>query len=250
MSRLKITENIRSIAYDLLKKHPEGMTHAELCLKIHDVKPDLNLGTVTTAICNLTVTDSQRFYKPAKGLFRLLEFKDLIPEYKAVEPASVSSTVSHGDALFPLFAAWLTDELEEVTHAIVLGGDAFMDEWGTPDVIGKFESRNSDLIKGPTIIVSASIGTTPASWVTTFGQACAYKLFSHKSYLVISSQTPVDHLVRMQSLCQIFGVGLATFDRLNPIQPEFKLFVRATKHEPDLFYTNRYIAHIEKELFA
>lgn len=171
-----------------------------------------------------------------------------ISELIEVPAAATSHVADHG--LFQSFATWLTDELEEVTHAIVLGGDAFKDDWGTPDVIGKFESHRSDVIKGPISIVSASIKTDPNGLVTSFGQACAYKLFSHKSYLAIPCQTASDELIRMQSLCQIFGIGLVTFDSTSPTQPEFQLMVRATKHEPDLFYTNRYVAHVEKELFA
>jgi hypothetical protein len=36
--------------------------------------------------------------------------------------------------------------LEECTKAIQLGGNTFKDKWGTPDVIGKRESRKSDKI--------------------------------------------------------------------------------------------------------
>jgi hypothetical protein len=167
-----------------------------------------------------------------------------------VEVSATSPTNVPAEAFSTLFATWLTDELEEVTHAIVLGGDTFKDPWGTPDVIGKFESRRSDVIKGPTSIVSTVIKTDPNGLVTSFGQACAYKLFSHKSYLVIPNRTVSDELIRMQSLCQIFGIGLVTFNSMSPTNPEFQLMVRATKHEPDLFYTNRYVAHVEKELFA
>jgi hypothetical protein len=48
----------------------------------------------------------------------------------------------------------------------------------------------------------------------------------------------------------LVGIGLVTFNAKSSILPEFRLIVRATKHEPDLFYTNRYVAHVEKELFS
>jgi len=167
-----------------------------------------------------------------------------------VEVSAHAPSTDSFEVLCHLFATWLTDELEEVTHAIVLGGDTFKDLWGTPHVIGKFESRRSDIVKGPTSIVSALINTDPNGLVSSFGQACAYKLFSHKSYLALPCQTASDELIRMQSICQIFGIGLVTFNNISPTQPDFQLMVRATKHEPDLFYTNWYVAHVEKELFA
>lgn len=250
MQRPKIRENIRSIAFDLLKKHPQGLRYSDLHKQIRLVDSALNTNTVNTCIWNLDAVEPNLVYKPVKGLFRLLEFKEAVPNETPSEiPVSVSSRVRE-EVFYPLFASWLVNELEEVTHAIALGGNAFKDRWGTPDVIGKAESRRSDVIKGPTSIVSAEIKIDPAGLVTGFGQACAYKLFSHKSYLVIPSQTPDDELARLDSLCQIFGIGLVTFNAKCPTLPEFRLVVRATKHEPDLFYTNRYVSHVEKELFS
>lgn len=78
------------------------------------------------------------------------------------------------------FGEWLKNDIEDVTDAIPLGRNKFKDKWGTPDVIGKREPRRSDIIKGATEIVSAEIKTDSAQLVTAFGQACAYKLFSHK----------------------------------------------------------------------
>jgi hypothetical protein len=117
-------------------------------------------------------------------------------------------------------------------------------------VIGRKESLRSDLIKGPTEIVSAEIKTDTNQLITAFGQACAYKLFSHKAYLVVPKQADTEELSRLDSLCQIFGIGLVTFDATQPDAPDFRILVRTSKHEPDLFYTNKYMARIEKELFA
>lgn len=104
------------------------------------------------------------------------------------------------------------NDLEECTKAISLGGNRFRDKWGTPDVIGKRESRKSDILQIPTEIISAEIKTDVAQLVTAFGQACAYCLFSHKSYLVIPDESPKDEIDRLDSLCQVFGIGLILFD--------------------------------------
>ena len=250
MQRPKIRESIRSIAFDLLKKNPQGLRYSDLHKQIRLVDAALNTNTINTSIWNLETVEPDRVYKPVKGLFRLLEFKEAVPSEPPSEiPANQNCRVRE-EVFYPLFANWLVNELEEVTHAIALGGNAFKDRWGTPDVIGKAESRRSDVIKGPTSIVSAEIKIDLAGLVTGFGQACAYKLFSHKSYLVIPSQTPEGEMARLVSLCQIFGIGLVTFNSKSPALPEFRLIVRATKHEPDLFYTNRYVSHVEKDLFS
>jgi hypothetical protein len=250
MKRPKIRERIRSIAFDLLGQQPQGLRYSDLLRKIKQADPELNPNTVNNSIWNLEAVEPDRVYKPVKGLFRLVQFKEAVPaELPTEAPVNIQSKVRE-EVFYPLFANWLKNDLEEVTHAIALGGNTFRDRWGTPDVIGKAESRRSDVIKGPTSIVSAEIKSDLSGLVTGFGQACAYKLFSHKSYLVIPSQTPDDELARLDSLCQIFGIGLVTFNAKSAAVPEFRLIVRATKHEPDLFYTNRYVAHVEKELFS
>jgi hypothetical protein len=130
-----------------------------------------------------------------------------------------------------------------------LGGNRFKDKWGTPDVIGKKESKRSDIIQAPVEIVSAEIKTETNQLITAFGQACAYKLFSHKCYLVIPKQSSQDEVARLDSLCQLFGIGLVLFNVENPNTPDFTIRVRPNKHEPDFFYTNKYMSKIEKELF-
>ncbi len=144
----------------------------------------------------------------------------------------------------------IVNEIEDVTKAISLGGNKFKDKWGTPDVIGKREPSRSDIIKGTTEIVAAEIKTDTVQLVTAFGQACAYKLFSHKVYLVVPRKAQGEEISRLDSLCQIFGIGLVTFDSEASTSPDFRILVRPARYEPDLFYTNKYMALIEKELFS
>ena len=140
-------------------------------------------------------------------------------------------------------------DLEEATHAIPLGGNLFRDRWGTPDVIGKAESRRSDVIKGPTIIISAEIKVDLNEFEKGLGQANSYRLFSHKNYLVVPNHISEEELARLDTLCRMFGVGLVLFNSRNPKIPDFKLVLRAEKHEPDLFYANKYISLVEEDLF-
>ena len=89
------------------------------------------------------------------------------------------------------------NETEECTKAVALGGNRFRDKWGTPDVLGKRESKRSDIIKAPVEIVSAEIKPDVSQLVVAFGQACAY--FSHKVYLVVSNRAPDDELARLDA---------------------------------------------------
>jgi hypothetical protein len=251
MASQNVTQRIKDKAFELLTAHPEGLRYSELHKKIQESDPSFNGNTINGCIWNLDVAFPEKIYKPSKGLFRLLAFKDQEQEVSVslISAVKGATKIKEEDFYLP-FADWLKNEIEDVTHAIPLGGNVFKDKWGTPDVIGKKESRRSDVIKGPTEIVSAEIKTDTNQLITAFGQACAYKLFSHKAYLVVPKQAADDELSRLDSLCQIFGIGLVTFDAGKPMEPDFRILVRPSRHEPDLFYTNKYVARIEKELFA
>ena len=117
-------------------------------------------------------------------------------------------------------------------------------------MIGIREPKKSDIIKFPTEIVSAEVKIDSAGLITAFGQACAYRLFSHKSYIVVPTDAPEDDIARLDSLARIFGVGLILFDAKTPEEPKFEIRVRAAKSEPDMFYVNRYLKLIEDDLFS
>ena len=79
MKRPKIRERIRSIAFELLGLHPEGLRYSDLLRKIKQADKELNPNTVNNSIWNLEVVEPTRIYKPVKGLFRLIEFKESVP---------------------------------------------------------------------------------------------------------------------------------------------------------------------------
>ena len=146
----------------------------------------------------------------------------------------------------------LVNDLEECTKAVPLGGNRFQDRWGTPDVIGTYRILGIGHIQPPIEVISAEIKTDINQLITSFGQACSYKLFSHKVYLVIPRDSRMVDIKRIEALCLKFGIGLIIFDRTNKERPEFEILTRAIKSEPDYFYLNKYLRLIEdiiEELF-
>nr|CAI64100.1 hypothetical protein [uncultured archaeon]CAI64237.1 hypothetical protein [uncultured archaeon]CBH36621.1 hypothetical protein BSM_00980 [uncultured archaeon] len=117
-------------------------------------------------------------------------------------------------------------------------------------MIGKREPRRSDIVKAPTEIVPAEIKADTKDLITAFGQACSYKLFSHKSYIVAPKNSSPDDISKLDALCLIFGIGLVLFDNRNVNEPQFEIRARPLKHEPDMFFVNKYMKLIEKELFG
>lgn len=246
----KITEQIKECAFEVLKEKPEGLRYSQLVAQIHQKDPSFNLNTISGSIWDLEVQRPDRVYKPSRGLYRLVEFRDVkTDQLKQELVAETAKKIEEKDFYKP-FTDWLVNEMEECTKAIALGGNRFKDKWGTPDVVGKRESRRSDIIQAPAEIVAAEIKLDMSQLVTAFGQACAYCLFAHKSYLVIPVDASQDDIDRIDSLCQVFGIGLVLFNSNNAEDPDFEIRVRPQKHDPDMFYVNKYMKQIEGELFS
>lgn len=111
------------------------------------------------------------------------------------------------------------------------------------------EPKKSDIIKPPTEIIAAEIKTDTQALITAFGQACAYRLFCHRSYIVVPDDSSDDDISRLDTLARIFGIGLVLFDR-NRKEAQFEIRARAARHEPDMFYVNKYLKIIEDDLFT
>lgn len=233
-------EKIISKAVEIVKSNANGVRYSDLVKKIHQEFPEIPVGAIRGTVFNLQERVPKEVDKPVRGLFRHVTFEGI--------PLPVIGGIKEHDFYKP-FADWLVSEIEECTKAIQLGGSKFKDKWGTPDVIGKREPRRSDIVKAPTEIVSAEIKADTKNLITAFGQACAYKLFSHKSYIVVPKNSSQDDISKLDALCLIFGIGLILFDNTNAEEPQFEIRVRPIRHEPDMFYVNKHMKLIEKELW-
>lgn len=242
-------EAIISKAIEILKSMPGGIHYSDLVRKINEEFPHIPVNTIHGTVWNLETRVPNEVYKPARGLFRYVKFEEQeIREEEQKRPAEAEK-IKEEDFYKP-FSDWLVNESEECTKAIPLGGNKFKDKWGTPDVIGKRAPRASDILKAPIEIVSAEVKADTKDLITAFGQACSYRLFSHKSYIVIPKNSPPADISRLDALCLIFGIGLVLFDSNNVDAPQFEIKVRPIRHEPDMFYVNENMKMIEKELFA
>ncbi len=237
-------DRIREEAVRILADHPEGLRYMELQRKIHEVDSSFNMSTIGWSVWDLDV-HFHNVEKPGRGFFRITSTE---PE-GSDEVIALSEAIQE-EAFYTPFADWLKNDVEDVTKAIPLGGNRFKDKWGTPDVVGKRESKASDIVKQPIEIVSAEIKTNTSQLITAFGQACAYCLFSQRSYLVVPTQARRDELSRLDSLGQVFGIGLVLFDAKSPADPRFEIRVRPKRQDPDIYYTNMYMKKIESELFS
>jgi hypothetical protein len=200
-----ISDRIIEKAFAALGAAPEGLRYSDLVRRVME-DASFKQNTVHGTVWNLDERFPDSIYKPSRGLFRLTKFRAPATDQLKDELIPKQPEKSKEEDFYEPFADWLVNEMEECTKAIVLGGNRFRDKWGTPDVIGKRESKRSDIIQAPVEIVSAEIKPDVYQLVTAFGQACAYCLFSHKVYLVISSKTPDDEVARLGA-CNLFCVS-------------------------------------------
>ena len=248
-----ISQRIVETALELLDETPEGIRYSELRRQIAKADPSFNTSTITMTVWKIHERYPEKVYKPARGLFRLTKYRD--DEEVEPEPERTTETVPapapkiKEEEFYQPFADWLVNDIEDCTRAIALGGNKFGDKWGTPDVIGKRESKRSDIIRATEEIVSAEIKPDVHHLVTAFGQACAYCLFSHKTYLVVPRQAPKAEIDRLDALCQVFGIGLVLFNADDANDPDFNIRCRPRYQRPDLFYANENLKKIEGDLF-
>ena len=234
---------------ELIDASPSGKRYSKLLRELCAALPDISPKTIRSALGRFRMELPRDYYLPVTGLYRNVKFKatdEVLPSRGG--NILMVARIKEED-FYDRFSDWHVNELEEATKAISLGGNRFRDKWGTPDVIAVREAKRSDIIKTTTEIISAEIKLDVAGLITAFGQCCSYKLFSHKSYLVVPRISSEEDLSRLDSLARIFGIGLVLFDLDNPNQPQFTIRARASREEPDMFYVNKYLRLIEDKLF-
>lgn len=234
-----IRKRIGDIAADVIRSAPNGIRWADLFRAVEAESPDVNRNTLVGSLHHFRSNLPAGIGKPERGLYiyepnaTALDDRDLVP--------AIPTKFREEDFYQP-FATWLREDIEEATVAVPLGGNVLGSKWGTPDVIGLFRPRATDPIRFPEEVIAAEIKTDTHALIVAFGQACAYKLFAHRVYLVVPRTAPKPDIQRLDALAAVVGIGLVLFNPEDPDNSDFEVRARAAKHEPDYFYTNQAIA--------
>jgi len=161
-----------------------------------------------------------------------------------------SSFVQKGDEakFYTPFAAWL-EKQKECTKAVSTGDKVRGKKWSNPDVVGVKKSPGlGGAVNYELISAEIKTSTSTGELITGLGQACAYKLFSHKSYLVVPSNSKEDDLQRIKELCEQYDIGLIVFDKRNPDNPAFEIRCSAkSRGKPNPSYVNNSIKELLKK---
>jgi hypothetical protein len=236
-------KRVADAALKIITANPNGIRWAELHRAVRDALPEENPNTVNGSLHHFRTHLPLGVSRPDRGVYALGDCASQGPA-PSVRPAAAK----HREAdFYQPFADFLVGDLEEATRAEAIGGNGAGGKWGTPDVIGLYEAKPSDPIKFTTEVVAAEIKIDTQSLIVAFGQACAYRLFAHRVYIVVPRNSNPNDLKRLDALASVVGVGLVKFDADDTENPEFQVMVRAAKHEPDYFYTNEVLSHFKRE---
>lgn len=247
-------KEIQFRALVLLNSMPSGLRWSVLLKGIQQSSPETPANSIQGALLTLIQNDAD-IVKVARGTYQLSKYVEAQSIVSTMQEEAVSGqpvivdTASHTAVsmvesdFYSSFAQWLVDGAEEVTAAVELGGSVLKGKWGTPDVIGVLRPRKHDLLQFEPQIVSAEIKIDPGQPVTAFGQAIAYRLFSHKSFIVVPDTTSQDDQARLKALCSIHGVGLVTFT-LDTTAPDYSILVSPAQASPDMFYANQMLRRL------
>jgi 5,10-methylene-tetrahydrofolate dehydrogenase/methenyl tetrahydrofolate cyclohydrolase len=77
MESSKVTHRIYAKAIELLEQHPDGLRFTQLRKLIEESDNTLHPKTVNGCVWKLVEKYPDKIYKPSKGLFRLLKYKEV-----------------------------------------------------------------------------------------------------------------------------------------------------------------------------
>ncbi len=237
MAKLRI-KDVQELAKQIIAGSPGGIRYSVLVERIASLHPETPKNTIHGAVWDLDKTYSGEILKPSRGLFTI-GGPTQVNGGQAVAPGPATATGLRENDFYESFAEWLKNDLDEATDVIALGGSGLRSKWGTPDVVGTFKPLPSNRVKFDLEIISAEIKINPSESITAFGQATAYRLFSHKVYLGMPADVPEEDQSRLEALAILFGIGFVQFD-LEVEKPNYRVRVRAQRFPPDMFYVNEF----------
>jgi len=237
-------------ATKILEHENEGLTYAELLNRLFDITK-ISKNVIGSTIPVLPGIEESEIYKPERGIYRLKKFMESeqeITEEKLPEKEQKSNEEKEKRFYEP-FLDYLKNELDECSHAIVLGGKGFRGKWETPDVFAVKNRQAGDIVDVQEYLgVELKYGYTDIELLTGFAQACCYLLYCHKSYLVIPKESNKIMLKRLGSLCMVFGIGLILYNNMDKDNPMWELKNRPIRHDPDIYYVNEKLKILKDQI--
>jgi len=241
---MSLTDDYRKKALEILGRDEfkEGLRFSKLVeMIVDDLKANSN--TVNGAIYNLPNIMQDIVSRPQRGLFILKKNVGTILVKKEEVAAKYSDTFKEQDVYEPAKEYLLSRG--ECTHAEVIGGSILGKKWGTPDIIGSIRVSTDAVYRPPLELVAIEAKGVNYSPVEALGQAMAYKLFAHRTWLILPETDDID---RIEGIAKSANIGLVVFNYKNK-QFLFETLNRPTAGNPDAEEVNTMLVTLkEKEL--
>lgn len=203
-----------------------------------------NLNTCNGSLYNLPNELPDKVSRPYRGLFILKENEKFLKDALEEVPAQKFDLKFSEEDIYEPAKNYLLGN-EECTHAIIVGGNVLGKKWGTPDIVGVIRANSDALYKPILEIIAVEVKKEGYEPVEALGQAMAYKLFAHRTWLVLPDDDHAD-IERIQGIAITANVGLISFTRKDK-DFEFMTLNRPTSGRPDLTEVNDMIEKLKKE---
>lgn len=239
-----VTKRIREKAYEIINERRYGIRYSELVDKLQRENPTFNPNTIYAQVSDLR---NHKDYKNKLAQINRIYItteneKNINSSDNSAEEPEIDRKTPREEEFYKKFADFLRDDLGECNVAKPYGNSKNALKWGTPDVVGYSDIKMTSSFKRDPELVAGELKavTKSADLITAFGQAAAYLLFCHRSYIAVPQSSKPDDLNRLESLCILFGIGLLLFDNKDPSKVQFKIRNRSQRHEPDIVQLNNF----------
>ena len=125
----------------------------------------------------------------------------------------------------------------------MIGGSILGKKWGTPDIIGAIRVSTDAIYRPPLELVAMEIKGVNYSPVEALGQAMAYKLFAHRTWLILPETDDID---RIEGIAKSANIGLVVFNYKNK-QFVFETLNRPITGNPDAEEVNAILAILKSK---
>jgi len=216
-------EEIRKKALEILARpeFKQGIRFATLVKKVVSETGEIE-NTCNGSLYNLPNELPEKVSRPYRGLFILKENEKLLKDAAEQDSEENPGAKYRESDIYQPARDYLMSR-EECTHAVVIGGNIFGKKWGTPDILGAIRAH-SDAVYQPTLeIIAVEIKDAGYSPVEALGQAMAYKLFAHRTWLILPDDKDLD---RIEGIAISANIGLIGFTKAK------EGFVFATLNRP------------------
>ncbi|OGS20065.1 MAG: hypothetical protein A3J83_03590 [Elusimicrobia bacterium RIFOXYA2_FULL_40_6] len=204
---------IREKALEILTRpeYKTGIQWADLIKVVENELPGILKNNFPASLSTWPNEEPEKVARPYRGLFILkenLEYLEKI-ETKDKQQDNIPQKYLEKDLYEPAKDYLLGKG--ECDYAVVVGGNTFKDKWATPDVLGTIRGSSDALYKSPIELVAVEIKDPEYKPVEALGQAMAYKLFAHRTWLILPQEDNKYEAERLKGIAIINNIGLITF---------------------------------------